>query len=71
MNPGANFFSLSKKDVNSLFSLCQNKTTHQTNTSLKLTIDTVAERKCKICITLAIKTQEHCSYVSIINFEQI
>ena len=36
-----------------------------------LTTDIVAEAKCKICITLKIKAQEHCSYVSIVNFEQI
>ena len=47
------------------------KTTHKTNTNSKLTIDIVAETKHKIYITLTIKTQEHCSHVSIVNFEQI
>ena len=37
----------------------------------KSTINIVAETKCKICITLTIKTQGHCFYVSIANFEQI
>ena len=47
------------------------KTTHKTNACLKLTINIVAETKCKICITLTIKTQEHSSYVSVVNFEQV